>query len=53
MLVGIRKRVREKYSLPFSDDVPVEWKAIVTRGNLQEKLYVPPGVVYDFIASST
>jgi hypothetical protein len=33
MLVSIRKRVSERYSLPFSNDVPIEWRFIVARGN--------------------
>jgi hypothetical protein len=33
MLVSIRKRISEKYSLPFSDDVPIEWRSIVVSGN--------------------
>ncbi|CAB5383804.1 unnamed protein product [Rhizophagus irregularis] len=31
MLVSIRKRVSERYSLPFSNDVPIEWRFIVAR----------------------
>ncbi|RIA81537.1 kinase-like domain-containing protein [Glomus cerebriforme] len=31
MLVGIRKRVSENYHLPFSDDVPNEWRTIVAK----------------------
>ncbi|PKB98603.1 kinase-like protein [Rhizophagus irregularis] len=31
LLVNIRKRVSEKYCLPFSNDVPTEWRTIVTR----------------------
>ncbi|GES99722.1 kinase-like domain-containing protein [Rhizophagus clarus] len=31
MLVSIRKRVSERYSLPFSDDTPVEWRYVVGR----------------------
>ncbi|RIA81536.1 hypothetical protein C1645_836834 [Glomus cerebriforme] len=26
MLIGIRKRVSEYYRLPFSNDVPIEWR---------------------------
>ncbi|CAB5215438.1 unnamed protein product [Rhizophagus irregularis] len=31
LLDGIRKRVSERYCLPFSNDVPTEWRTIVTR----------------------
>ncbi|CAB4388392.1 unnamed protein product [Rhizophagus irregularis] len=31
LLVNIRKRVSERYCLPFSNDVPTEWRTIVTR----------------------
>ncbi|RIA81299.1 kinase-like domain-containing protein [Glomus cerebriforme] len=30
-IVSIRKRVKERYCLPFSDDVPHEWKHIVSK----------------------
>ncbi|POG76235.1 hypothetical protein GLOIN_2v1769255 [Rhizophagus irregularis DAOM 181602=DAOM 197198] len=30
LFVGIRKRVSERYCLPFSNDVPTEWRTIVT-----------------------
>ena len=33
ILVNIRTRVRERYHLPFSDNVPIEWIFIVSRGN--------------------
>ena len=33
MLVSIRKRVGERYALPFSDDVPYEWRYTVAKGN--------------------
>ncbi|GBC04289.1 hypothetical protein RclHR1_00560016 [Rhizophagus clarus] len=39
MLVGIRKRISEKYCLPFSDDVPIEWKTIVTKAMLHDPIW--------------
>ncbi|RIA82742.1 hypothetical protein C1645_834893 [Glomus cerebriforme] len=30
------KRASEKYSLPFSDDIPIEWKSIITRAREYE-----------------
>ena len=32
LLANIRKRVKENYELPFLEDVPNEWKSVVSRG---------------------
>lgn len=34
ILVGIRKRVSERYCLPFSDGIPEKWKILVASGKL-------------------
>jgi hypothetical protein len=34
LLFNIRKRVKENYVLPFSSDVPYEWKSVVSRGKV-------------------
>ncbi|CAB4414894.1 unnamed protein product [Rhizophagus irregularis] len=36
ILVSIRKRVKENYVLPFSSDVPFEWKSVVSRATEYE-----------------
>ncbi|PKC04129.1 kinase-like protein [Rhizophagus irregularis] len=41
MLASIRKRVSERYSLPFSNDVPIEWRFIVARATEYEPSWRP------------
>ncbi|GBC07600.1 hypothetical protein RclHR1_07560004 [Rhizophagus clarus] len=41
ILVGIRKRVSERYCLPFSDDIPEEWKNLVKSAMLHERACRP------------
>ncbi|CAB5217383.1 unnamed protein product [Rhizophagus irregularis] len=36
LIVSIRKRVKENYVLPFSSDVPFEWKSVVSRATEYE-----------------
>jgi len=38
ILVKIRKRVKDRYCLSLSDDVPTEWRFIVSRGKLLQML---------------
>src|ERR1043165_7232806 len=37
ILDSIRNRVRDRYHQPFSDDVPDEWRHIVSRGECYDK----------------
>jgi len=38
LVYKIRKRVKDRYCLSLSDDVPTEWRFVVSRGKLLQML---------------